>query len=281
MTHSCESPRPEESSPPTTEVAVERWSQDRPHEGKVFAAVFPHSDDLALFASGTVMKMIHEGRTGYLIKITDDDKDSWDLSAAETSWRIEQETRDVTDFLGLRKLYCLGYKNHYLEASQLTELRHRLILLFRFLRVDTVISYDPWGHYEENPDHYYTAQAVEAACWMAGRRLDLPEVEDMGLHPKAVPEKYYVARGPQLINRVVDVEPVITRKRQAIALHATPMDNMWRSHREQHPDVPISLDEFIDAQIGERDETGPVRYSEAFHYINGGSGRDHRTEGTP
>jgi hypothetical protein len=42
---------------------------------------------------------------------------------------------------------------------------------FRLLKVDTVFSYDPWGHYEENPDHYVTAQAVEglagcpAAIW--------------------------------------------------------------------------------------------------------------------
>ena len=39
------------------------------------------------------------------------------------------------------------------------------------LKVDTVFSYDPWGHYEENPDHYVTAQAVEAACWMSGGKL--------------------------------------------------------------------------------------------------------------
>lgn len=253
-------------------VAVERWSDKEPHRGKVFAAVFPHSDDLSLFASGTAMKMLHEGYTGYLIKITDDDKDSWDLSAAETSYRIDQETHNVTEYLGLTKLYCLGYKNHYLGPSQLTELRHRLILLFRFLRVDTVISYDPWGHYEENPDHYFTAQAVEAACWMAGRRLDLPEVVDMGIRPKAVLEKYYVARGPQLTNRVVDVEPVISRKRHAIALHATPMDNMWRAYREEHPSVDLSWDRFVDAQAYASPECEcDVRYGEAFHYINSGA----------
>jgi LmbE family N-acetylglucosaminyl deacetylase len=255
--------------PPRNDIVVERWSDERQHEGRVFAAVFPHSDDLSIFASGTALKLIHEGYTGYLIKITDDDKDSWGLSAAETSYRIDLEMRSVTEYLGLSGMYCLGYENHYLEPSRLTELRHRLILLFRFLRVDTVISYDPWGHYEENPDHYLTAQAVEAACWMAGRRLDLPESVDMGLHPKSVPERYYVARGPQLINRVVDIAPVIERKRAAIALHTTPVDNMWRSYRQQHPGVAVSLDQFIDSlayptSAGEYE----VRYGEAFHYID-------------
>ena len=79
-----------------------------------------------------------------------------------------------------------------------TEIRARLIFLFRLLKVDTVFSYDPWGHYEENPDHYVTAQAVEAACWMSGGHLDMPEHFAAGLKPHSVSEKYYFARGPQL-----------------------------------------------------------------------------------
>jgi len=43
------------------------------------------------------------------------------------------------------------------------ELIGRLIFLFRLLKANTLVSYDPWGHYEENPDHYVTARAVEAA----------------------------------------------------------------------------------------------------------------------
>ncbi len=57
------------------------------------------------------------------------------------------------------------------------------MFIFRLIRVDTVICYDPWGHYEENPDHYVTARCVEAACWMAGSRLDLAEHFEAGLKP--------------------------------------------------------------------------------------------------
>ena len=66
-----------------------------------------------------------------------------------------------------------------MKDSQLTEIRHRLITLFRFLKVDTVITFDPWVHYEENSDHYITAQAVETASWTAERQLDLPELKDI------------------------------------------------------------------------------------------------------
>ena len=58
-----------------------------------------------------------------------------------------------------------------MDQSLHNELRSRLVFIFRVMKVDTVICYDPWGHYEENPDHYITAQAVEAACWMSGGQM--------------------------------------------------------------------------------------------------------------
>lgn len=61
--------KPEKES----EVYVERAREDRPHTGKVLVAIQPHSDDIPLFAGGTVAKLIKEGYTGYLIRITNDD----------------------------------------------------------------------------------------------------------------------------------------------------------------------------------------------------------------
>ena len=121
----------------------------------------------------------------------------------ETVLANERDTARLVKTLGFKKAYDLAYRNHRLDEVSRTELRGRLIFLFRLLQVDTVFSYDPWGHYEENPDHYVTAQAVEAACWMSSGLLDFPEQFDAGLKPHAVSEKYYFARGPQLVNRVV------------------------------------------------------------------------------
>ena len=64
--------------------------------------------------------------------------------------------RDAGAFLqvsGLKQMFDLGYRNHRMDDLARTEIRARLIFLFRLLRVDTIFSYDPWGHYEENPDH--------------------------------------------------------------------------------------------------------------------------------
>ena len=140
----------------------------------MLALITPHLDDGPIFAGGTIAKLLREGYTGYFIRTSNDEKDSFDLSLGETVLANERDTAEMIRVLGLAKSFDLSYRNHRMDDIAPTELRARLIFLFRLLKVDTVFSYDPWGHYEENPDHYVTAHAVEAACWMSGGKLDLP-----------------------------------------------------------------------------------------------------------
>ncbi len=186
------------------DILVERDAPGRPYEGKVLAAIQPHGDDIPIFAGGLVAKLIAEGYKGYLINVSNDDH-AGPGSVGDTCVANERDWHQVADELGLEKVVCLGYRNHRMENIDVIELKARLILLFRAWRVDTVIGYDPWGHYEENPDHYMTAQAVEAACWMAGGGKDYPEHFKAGLKPKDVREKYYHARSTQRVNCVVDI----------------------------------------------------------------------------
>jgi len=193
------------------DVLVERAQPGKPHAGKVLAAIQPHADDLPIFAGGLVLKLMREGYTGYLFRITNDDH-TGPGTVGEGVLANERDNLAVARAFGMKKTYDLYYRNHMLDGVSPLELRIRLIFLFRLLQVDTVICYDPWSHYEENPDHYVTARTVEAACWMAGMSKDYPEHFDAGLSPHSVSEKYYFARGPQDVNRVVDITPVIDEK---------------------------------------------------------------------
>lgn len=196
------------------QVTIERPLTGRPHTGKVLAAIQPHTDDIPIFAGGTVAKLIAEGYTGYLIRTTNDEM----VGTGTTGQRVldnERDTEQVAKALGLTKVYNLEYRNHLMDGISRLEYRERLIYLIRLLKIDTVICYDPWGTYEENPDHYVTAQGVEAACWMAKGEADYPEHFDAGLKPHGVSEKYYFARGPQLVNRIVDIGPWIDKKVEA------------------------------------------------------------------
>ncbi|MDH5602631.1 MAG: PIG-L family deacetylase [Cyclobacteriaceae bacterium] len=203
------------------EVIIEHIRKDKPHVGKVLAVIQPHCDDVPIFAGGTVAKLIREGYTGYMIRTTNDDHAGRGNTIGEVVINNERDTEEVAKVLGLKKVYHLNYTNHRMDNVNLQELKARFIFLFRMLKVDTVVSYDPWGHYEENPDHYMTARAVEAAAWMAGGGRDYPEHFDAGLSPHGVKEKYYFARGPQLVNRIVDISGTIEDKVRANRANVT------------------------------------------------------------
>jgi LmbE family N-acetylglucosaminyl deacetylase len=271
-------------------VTIERAVDGTPNKGKVLALVTPHLDDGPIFAFGTIAKLLREGYTGYLIRTSNDEKDSYDLSLGETVLANERDARALVKNTGLKNVFDLGYRNHRMDDISRIELRARLIFLFRLLAVDTVFSYDPWDHYEENPDHYVTAQAVEAACWMAGGAKDFPEHFEAGLKPHAVREKYYFARGPQqLVNRVVDIGPTLDAKRTAIHACRTMVLHMVKdvnaSLAAKKLKVPEfsggeeqAIEEYIKAVFERRDaETGRAHglgYAEQFHYIAPDTGLD-------
>lgn len=265
------------------EVVIEREAPGRPHAGKVLAAIQPHADDIPIFAAGTVLKLLKEGYTGYLIRTTNDDM-TGPGGIGEGVLANERDNREVARALGLKQVFDLNYGNHQMDGISRPELRSRLIFLFRLLKVDAIICYDPWGTYEENPDHYVTAQCAEAACWMAGMRKDYPEHFAAGLEPHGVREKYYFARGPQLVNRVVDITSVIDQKVEANVANRAQGPAGERGARlraelaASNRKLPLLGDsdetanrQYIKQFVLKRDrEAGQkygLEYAEPFHYI--------------
>jgi restriction endonuclease S subunit len=78
---------------------------------------------------------------------------------------------------------------------------------------------DPWDHYEENPDHYVTGRAVEAARWIAGSN-DYPEHFGAGFGPYTPRERYYYSRNGQTSNLIVDISDYIDKKIEVNLLNA-------------------------------------------------------------
>ena len=174
-------------------VILERKRAGKPHQGKMLAAVQPHCDDIPIFAAGTVLKLIDEGYEGILITMSDDSMAGDGSGYGEVVWKNEKDTREVARRMGLKEAIFLNYSNHNMDAWPVIEIRARLVFLFRYFKVDTVLVYDPSGLYERNPDHYVTGQAVEWAAGICGVKWDYPEHFLAGLKPHAVRERYYFA----------------------------------------------------------------------------------------
>src|SRR4029078_4576430 len=56
---------------------IETRGEGKPHAGKRLALVTPHLDDGPIFAGGTLLKLLQEGYTGYFIRTSNDEKDSY------------------------------------------------------------------------------------------------------------------------------------------------------------------------------------------------------------
>lgn len=271
---------------PSATPYLERADAGLPHKGKVLAAIQPHSDDVALFCSGTVAKLIKEGFTGHMIGATNDDMGD-DVgepgTIGENVLRNEREVTEQTRVLGLDRYFNLNYNNHRMSDISRNELICRLIFLIRFLKIDTVLCYDPWGHDEENPDHYVLAHCVEAACWMAGRVHDYPEQLAAGLQVHAVTEKYYYARHPA-ITRVVDITDTVEKKIDANICNVAKGPGGHHGSKlraelsKQGKKLPLLGDddraadrnyirEFVMAGNRALGKQYGVEYAEAFHYI--------------
>ncbi len=290
--------RAEQQAPPPAvhEVVLERSIAGLPHQGKALLAVQAHSDDIPLFASGTVAKLIEEGYTGYLVRATNDDMgDAVGLGTpgtiGENVLGNQRDNAEVARVLGCKQHFDLNYNNHRMGDVSLNEVIGRLIFLIRLLKADTVVGWDPWGHDEENPDHYTIARALEAACWMAGRAHDFPEHFAAGLQPREVQDKYYFARRPE-VTRVVDISKQIDKKVDAIRANVAKGPGGHSGSRlraelaARHQRLPLLGDDDLTADrnyirefsLTHNHELGRqygVEYAEAFHYIApGASGAD-------
>jgi LmbE family N-acetylglucosaminyl deacetylase len=236
------------------ELVIEREQQGRPHEGKVLAAIQPHSDDIPIFAGGLVAKLIREGYKGYLIRTTNDDSAGRGNTRAESILNDERDTEEVAKILGLEKVYNLNYRNHNIDEVNIKEITARFVFLIRMLKIDTIITYDPWAPYDNNPDHYITGRAVEAAYT---GRWDYPEQLD-AVEPHSVSERYYFTRrGPQYINRIVEITSYVDTKVRANMANVTqgPGGNSGSLLRRRLAEKGLKL-----PVLGDDDQTADFNY---------------------
>ncbi len=183
--------------------------------------ITPHGDDFAIYAGGTIARMIGEGTEAYLVRVTNDEKHSRGISTEETRVRTVQETERAAKILGFREVIHLNYKDGEMQAASETELRARLSVLFRTLKPDALMTCDPWTRYDDNFDHEKVGHAVEDAAWTSGNDKFHPELQRAGLQPFAVPDRWYWSAGQRYENSTMDVTATLETNRQAIAALAT------------------------------------------------------------
>lgn len=200
----------------SSQIVVERDQQGQPHRGKVFVAVHAHLHDVPYYAGGLCAKLIREGYTGYLVRTTNDEKYGGH-TIAQNILSNEQEHLKMAAVLGFKDVFDLYYRSHRMTEISPVEFHGRLVLLFRMLKADAVLSFGPSGGAAEDSDHEATGRAVEEACSLAGSETDFQEHLEAGIQPHAVREQYwFYARPGQPFNRLVDIGSHLEKKIDAI-----------------------------------------------------------------
>lgn len=189
-------------------------------------AIVAHPDDVEFNVGGTVARWIDEGWRVVYVIVTRGDKGSDDpaVTSAQLAEFRAEEQRTAAAFLGAAGVEFLGYEDGALEPT--LAVRRDIARQIRRHRPRRLIVTDPGeifsDRYIQHPDHIATAQAALAATYPARDRLTMPELLAEGLEPHGVAEVYVqTSREPSLF---VDITPVMERKRQALRLHASQIE---------------------------------------------------------
>lgn len=261
---------------------------------KTVLVITSDQSDYLLAAGGAIAAMVDRGATANLVRVTNDEKDSWDLSPEETARRAREESEQAARILGIKEVVALGYRAGELGGVSPTELRDRLVFYIRLYKPDVVFLPNPYTHYDEALDRFYSGQAAEEACRAAALENFQPPFAVAGLKTHITPELYYYAQpfdprrrepeGPPAFvpqPKAVDITAVIEKKLRAAQALKTANRSMAMRIRQRLDEtgrrLPLldavndeSINKLVEINVRKLGEIGAegksFHYGEEFHY---------------
>lgn len=161
----------------------------------VVLVITADSSDFVLAAGGTIAAMVDKGATAHVIRVTNDEKEAWELAPEQAAVRNRSECEQAARILGLKDVISLGYRAWELADVPFTTLRDRLIVYLRHYRPTILFLPNPYTEYDRVLDRFYTGRAAEDAWRAAAFENFVPPFAQVGgLKPHLTPEVYYYAQ---------------------------------------------------------------------------------------
>jgi LmbE family N-acetylglucosaminyl deacetylase len=189
-------------------------------QGPVVLIVTADASDYLLSAGGTIAGMIDKGATAYLIRVTNDEKDSWDLPPEETARRTRAESEQAARILGIKEVASLGYRAGELGGVSFTAIRDRLIFYIRLYKPRVLFIPNPYNEYDRVLDRYYAGSAAEDAWRSAAFENYAPPLSEAGLAPHLTPELYYYGQPFDPRRREVESTATFVPEQKAVDISA-------------------------------------------------------------
>lgn len=195
-------------------------------EHKTGLVIIAHADDLALFAGTAVLALIDSGWDIHVIRVTDDQWDSWGLNSETTKTANQAEFQAALAMMGIKHIYELNLPTDQLGDQSEVQLRNQIVELIRKIRPYLVMTFDPDSiKFEDNEDHRLVGRATNEACWTSGFDKH-PEGKVDQLRTHIPIERWYFGRNVIDVTHRQAIEPYRQRLIEVIAQHTTMLQNM-------------------------------------------------------
>lgn len=183
-----------------------------------------HPDDAEFLCAGTIAKLCDIGLDVTLCVATSGDKGTRDVTIRrqELAAMREQETRNAARVLGVRRCVFWGMPDGFLIEDD--ELRGMAVRTIRTLKPDIVITWDGFRPSFNHTDHRAIGRAVRDALYPAAHDPHYyGELAHEGIGPHRAAE--LLLAGSHEPDFHVDIGPYLELKAEAIAAHASQVDN--------------------------------------------------------
>lgn len=214
-----------------------------------------HPDDVELSCSGTLAKLISEGKSVAIVDLT-----KGELGTRGTDETRFQESSEAAKILGISNRENLEMKDGFLNNSE--EYQMRIVKMIRKYQPEIVFAN---ALEDRHPDHAKAAKLVADSCFLAG----LPKVktyyneeQQQSWRPKQV--YHYIQWRDIKPDFVVDITGFLDKKISSCLAYKT----QFYDPNSEEPMTPISTKDFLESITYRAQNLGRLSgcdYAEGFN----------------
>jgi LmbE family N-acetylglucosaminyl deacetylase len=174
--------------------------------------IMAHHDDHSFVATGSLAKWAAMGHTIYVISVTSSEVGTLrtDLTKEYIAEMCEKELKAANEILGVKETIFLRYPDGgFIDGAKL---REELIYYVRKLKVDRILTLDPWTKYEVHPDHVIVGRmAAEAGAFAAFPLLYTDQLKN-GIQAYNCSEVWFMGLLGHPPNTYADISSTLEKK---------------------------------------------------------------------
>lgn len=231
------------------------------------AVIFPHPDDAALSAAGTLARWSAEGHTITAICCTRGNMGTLDLkqTAADLGRIRSAELVAANAILGIAQTEILDFP----DGCQMDPeaLRRELVRCVRQYKPERLVTLDPWARYEVHRDHLLVGQMASEAAAFSCFPLFYPEQLKNGLQPHHAREVWYMGllgKAPNTFVSIRDQLPIKVKALLKFEATFAIVDQLMRLEGRSGTDAESATREWVERSAREFGKLVGLTAAEAF-----------------